>query len=227
MKKGLIILATIVGVILLGNVIVAGAQGGPVASTWQMGPGMMGYTGTYTGTVPYGGMMGGFSHAPMHGLMMDENGVHEQVWTAIAQKLDMSYDELTAALQNGQTLAQIAESKGVSLDELQQVATDARTAALKELLDAGTITQEQYDWMVEHMDDMPMFGLGGFGPGNCPGWQPGYGGAAPQNPNGAPSNGFRGGPGGMMNGFRGGRNQPVPGGSNGAGGTNQPGGFQG
>lgn len=174
MKKTLVIVATIVGVVLLGNVLIASAQGGGNGGNWPMGPGMMGATGNYTGTLPFGpgapgGMMGP-GHGTMSGYMMAAGGMHEQVWTAIAEKLGMSYDELVAAVQNGQTIQQLAEAKGVSLDDLKQVALDAKKAALAELVKQGVLTQEQADWMLERMDSMPMFNFGsGFGPGGCHG----------------------------------------------------------
>ena len=74
------------------------------------------------GTVPFGG--------GMHPYMMAPGGVHEQVWTALADKLGLTYDELIAALQSGQTIADLAETKSVSLDELKQTALDAKRAAL-------------------------------------------------------------------------------------------------
>jgi hypothetical protein len=171
-KKVLLIAVTIVAVIALGNVLLVSAQGGaqpnqPNATC------PMGYTCPMSGTVPYGmmgrGMMGGSmmtgaNHAQMHGAMMGANGMHEQVWTAIAAELDMTYAELNTAVQNGQTVAQLAEDKGVSLDELKTAAKNAYQAASADLVEQGVLTQEQADWMLDHMDDMPMFNFDqGFG----------------------------------------------------------------
>jgi hypothetical protein len=115
--------------------------------------GMMG-NGTYTGTMP------------MHGAMMGANGMHEQVWTAIAAELDMTYAELNTAVQNGQTVAQLAQAKGVSLDELKTAALAAMKSSFADLVEQSVMTQEQADWMLDHMDDMPMFNFDqGFGPG--------------------------------------------------------------
>ncbi len=127
-------------------------------------------------------MMGG-SHAQMHGAMMGANGMHEQVWTAVAKKLGLTYAELNAALQNGQTVAQLAQAKGVSLNDLKTAALDAMKASFAELVKQGVMTQQQADWMLDHMDDMPMFNFDqGFGPGASAGvrgrgmmgraWQP-------------------------------------------------------
>ena len=201
MKKGLVLLVTIVAVILIGSVAAASAQTGSAPDRQPTG-GMMGYTGPYTGTMPmwgmmrnytgtlpfHGGVMGGNSGA-MHDTMMAAGGMHEQVMTAVATRLGMTYDQLITALQNGQTIAQLADAKGVSLEALQQVADTARTNALNQLVQQGVITREQADWMLDRMDDLPMFGLGA-GNGACPGMQP----------NGAQPGGY--GP-GMMGGGRG------------------------
>ena len=180
MKKVLVIAATIVAVVLLGNVLLASAQGGtPFAP--PMGPGMMsGYTGTYSGTLPMQGMMGWGNHSQMHSAMMAAGGMHEQVWTAVAGKLGMTYAELTSAVQNGQSVAQLAQAKGVSLDDLRQAALGGMKTALADLVKQGVITQQQADWMLDRMDDMPMFNFGqGFGPGMM-----GLGGQNGTTPNG-------------------------------------------
>ncbi len=203
MKKVLIIAVTIVAVIVLGNVLLASAQGGN--PPWRPnGTCPLGYTCPYTGTAPYGvpgGMMGGrgMTLAPglrsgasagvggygaytstipygvpgvpsgmmgMHNFMMGANGMHEQVWTAVAKKLGLTYAELNTALQNGQTVAQLAQAKGVSLSDLKTAALDAMKASFAELVRQGVMTQQQADGMLDRMDDMPMFNFDqGFGPG--------------------------------------------------------------
>lgn len=172
MKKGLVLLATIIAVILIGSVAVASAQTGSTPNWSPMGAGMMQrYTGPYTGTLPFGGGMMGGNPGAMRAAMMAAGGMHEQVMTAVATRLGMTYDQLIAALQNGQTIAQLADAQGVSLEALQQVANTARVNALNQLVQQGVITRAQADWMLDRMDDMPMFGLGA-GSGACPGMQP-------------------------------------------------------
>lgn len=174
MKKVLIIGITIVAVIALGNVLLASAQGGTRPNQPNATCPVSGYTCPFSSTMPYGmmggrGMMGGGVYTdtmPMHSAMMGANGMHEQVWTAIAKKLDLTYEQLTQAVQNGQTIAQLAEAKGVSLDELKEAAKGAIQTSLAGLVEQGVLTQEQADWMLDHMDDMPMFNFDqGFGPG--------------------------------------------------------------
>ena len=179
MKKILIIAVTIVAVIALGNVLLVSAQGGTQPNQPNAACPISGYTCPFSGTMPYGvpggmmggrgmmgsGMMGG-NHAQMHSAMMGANGMHEQAWTAVAKKLGLSYAELNTAVQNGQTVAQLAQAKGVSLDALKTTALEAMKASFAELVKQGTLTQQQADWMLDRMDDMPMFDFDqGFGPG--------------------------------------------------------------
>ena len=183
MKKVLIIAVTIVAVIALGNVLLASAQGGTRPNQPNATCPVSGYTCPFSGTTPYGmhGMMGGGIYTgtmPMHGYMtraphcvwcsagVGANGMHQQVWTAVATKLGLTYAQLTQAVQNGQTIAQLAETKGVALDDLKEAAKDAITASLADLVKQGVMTQAQADWMTDHLDDMPMFNFDqGFGPG--------------------------------------------------------------
>ena len=188
MKKVLVIGMTIVAVIALGNVLLASAQGGtPPNQPNATCP--MGYTCPMSGTMPNGmmgrGMMGGVPGGmmggrgmhgmmrggtvtgtmPMHGAMMASGGMHEQVWTAIAAELDMTYTELNTAVQGGQTVAQLAQAKGVSVDALKTTALDAMRTSFVDLVEQGVMTQQQADWMLGRMDDMPMFNFDqGFGP---------------------------------------------------------------
>lgn len=179
MKKVLIIGVTIVAVIVLGNVLLVSAQGNIQPNTTCP---VSGYTCPVSGTMPYGmmggrGMMG--SNFPggmgaMHNAMMGANGMHEQVWTAIAKQLGMTYPELNTALQNGQTVAQLVQAKGVSLNDLKTAAVAAMKASFADLVKQGVMTQEQADWMLDRMDDMPMFNFGqGFGPSMMNGRVPG------------------------------------------------------
>lgn len=169
MKKGLVLVVTIIAVILIGNVIVAYAQNGPQSAQPNAGVCPNGYTCPFSGTMMGGRGMMGSNMGAMHNAMMADNGMHEVVMTAMAAELDLTYDELTTALQT-QTLAQIAAAKGVSLGTLQQAATTARNAELDKLVAAGTLTKEQADWMKSHMQAMPNFGTG-YGPGMMGGWQ--------------------------------------------------------
>jgi hypothetical protein len=212
-KKVLIIAVTIVAVIALGNVVLASAQvsnqpGQPKSAC------PLGYTCPMSGTMPmHGGMMGGqgmMGRGGMHGMMgggtytgtmsmhgalmgsmLGANGMHEQVMTAVATKLGLTYAELNTAMQNGQTVAQLAQAKDVSLDALKTVALAALKASFADLVKQGVMTQAQADAMLDHMDDMPMFNFEqGTGPGMMGGGRGMMGG------------GMHGVPGGMMRGYQ-------------------------
>lgn len=122
-----------------------------------------------------GPMMGGgfgFGAGPMWG----EDGALPE----IAEALGLETDELIQALQDGSTLAEIAEAQGVEIAELQGVMLTHAAERMNEMVEAGVITQEQANehltYMSQNLDEMPMFsgdapclsgqGLGlGFGPG--------------------------------------------------------------
>ena len=174
------IAGTIVAVIALGNVLMASAQGGALTNQPNTTCPVSGYTCPFSGTLPYSmpnemmgrGMMGGYP-ARLHGAMMSQNGMHAQVWTAVAKKLGLTEAELNTALQSGQTVAQLAQARGVSLDELKTAALEAMKTSFAELVKQGVMTQEQADWMLDRMDDMPMFNFGqGYGPGMMQGGGP-------------------------------------------------------
>jgi hypothetical protein len=89
---------------------------------------------------------------------------------AAAEALGMTTEELSAELWAGKTLADIAEEKGVDLVELystvQEAVTAARVTAMQDAInqavEAGNITQENADWLLEGIDKgfIPGFGFG-------------------------------------------------------------------
>jgi hypothetical protein len=168
----------------------------PFSGTTQMGRGAMGGRGMMNGQAPGGMMSGNYTNTvPLRGTMMGANGMHEQVMTAVAQKLGLTYAELNTALQNGQTVAQLAQAKGVSLDALKAVALAAMKASFADLVKQGVMTQAQADAMLDRMDDMPMFN---FEQGTGPGMKGGQG----MMGGGRGMMGGRGVPGGMMRGYQ-------------------------
>jgi hypothetical protein len=85
---------------------------------------------------------------PEHGLRGRHGpGLHMNLG-AVAEALGMTDDELRAALQDGQTIAEIAGEEGVDVETV----VSAIVASLKERLDAkvagGDLTQEQVDEML-------------------------------------------------------------------------------
>ena len=64
---------------------------------------------------------------------------------AAAEALGISVDELRTALRDGQTIAQVAESKGVSIDTVIAAIVAERTAKIEERVTAGDLTREEAD----------------------------------------------------------------------------------
>ena len=120
--------------------------------------------GTQPGFGP-GGMMGGQGG---FGGMMDSayagQGVMQTyMQQAIADKLGMSVADYQAALNGGETFWQIAESKGFSVEQAQQMMIDARSAAFDKAVSDGVISQDQAGWMQQRMNQNQM------DPEDCPG----------------------------------------------------------
>ncbi|MHC1781586.1 MAG: hypothetical protein AB9891_02280 [Anaerolineaceae bacterium] len=136
MKKILVILA-LVGVTAFafaftGNVLAQTVQ--PPVVEPGFGPGMMG--GGFRG-----GMMGARGTGVGTGLM------HDAMVAAFAEKLGLSVDDLNARLTAGETMYDIAAEKGLSVEDFTSLMTDVRASALDDAVAAGTITQEQADFM--------------------------------------------------------------------------------
>jgi hypothetical protein len=90
---------------------------------------------------------------------------------ALAELLGLTTDELHDLIQEGSTLEELAEDAGVDLDafwqEMQEKKQEFMKARLEEALDSGDISQDQYDWMLEGIENGYMGG--GRGAGGFPG----------------------------------------------------------
>lgn len=101
-------------------------------------------------------------------------------WSAfdtVAKTLKLTPDELFQQLHGGKTLAQIAQAQGVDLSAVQTALQTARTdemrAAINAAVQAGKITQDQANWLLQGLDK-GYLGKGGMGPGMmAPGVGPG------------------------------------------------------
>ncbi len=79
-------------------------------------------------------------------------GGHYLVKEAAAEVLGISEDDLRSALGDGQSLAQVAEAHGMSVEDFKAGLIDKVTADLQAKLDAGDITQEQFDARVADLN---------------------------------------------------------------------------
>jgi hypothetical protein len=96
------------------------------------------------GDVPLIGLGGhGFGHRVHHVGDLD----------AAASYLGMSEASLKTALQDGKTLAQIAEDRGKSVDGLVNALVDDAEAELAAAVDAGRLTDAERDSIVSGLED--------------------------------------------------------------------------
>lgn len=101
------------------------------------------------------------------------HGLNDAALEAVADVLGMTTDEVTAALQDGQTLQDLADEAGVDIEDVRAAIQSVHEAEMRERIaqavEDGTITQENADWLLEGLDKGFIGGPGGFGPGfGCP-----------------------------------------------------------
>jgi hypothetical protein len=99
---------------------------------------------------PYGmmgggyGMMGNYGYGSMHTYMVE----------GLAEALNLQPADLEKRLEAGETPWQIAQSQGLSEAQIQQAMLEAHDKALDAAVKAGFLTQQQADWMDQHMEQM-------------------------------------------------------------------------
>lgn len=75
---------------------------------------------------------------------------------AAAEALGMTTDELSTQLWGGKSLADLAEEKGVALEDVQAAVEAAQEQAFRDeiaqAVEEGTITQEHADWLLEGLE---------------------------------------------------------------------------
>ena len=95
---------------------------------------------------------------------------HEKIMAAQAELLDMSADELKAALESGKKLHELVEDAGFTLTEFHEKMAERRKAIeiahLDDLLADGKITQEEYDKKLEFIENGKRPGMPGNRVGN-------------------------------------------------------------
>lgn len=96
---------------------------------------------------------------------------------AAAEALDMTVDDLRTQLWGGRTLADLAEEAGVDLEDLRdtviQACEQSLRDAIEQAVEAGRISREAADWLLEGLD------RGFWGPraeDGAWGWHPRFGG---------------------------------------------------
>ncbi len=125
----------------------------------------------------------------------------------VAEALGMTVDELREAMKDGKTIADLAETNGVALQDVADALVAAHAERLQQAVEDGRLTQEEADERIAQMEANILEHLESGEPG--PGGPGGPGGRGAPGGRGGPSG--CGSPGGMGGGSReGGRRGPRP-----------------
>ncbi len=83
-----------------------------------------------------------------------KRGMGETELAAAAKVLDMTSDELSAALKAGKTLEDLATAAGVDIQDVKDALSAVHTEEMRASITAGdgTISQEKADWLLEGLD---------------------------------------------------------------------------
>ena len=109
-----------------------------------------------------GGMMG--RRGGQQGAIQGEGLLSPYMVSAFAETFGMTPEALQAELDGGKRMFDIALANGYTAEQFPELMTTVRTAALADAVAAGTITQEQADWMLERGQNRQ---AGGLGTGSC------------------------------------------------------------
>ncbi len=112
-----------------------------------------------------------------HGHGGGGRGLGQPELEAAAKVLGMTADELSSALKDGKTLADLATAAGVDIQDVQDAIAAVHEVEMRERIEAGvadgTISQEKADWLLEGLEKGFLDGPGfGFGPGGHHNKQP-------------------------------------------------------
>ena len=114
-----------------------------------------------------GGMMGGRGFGGVQG----EGPMHDYMISAFAEVVGLTAEEAETRLEAGETLKEIAIAQGITVENLPELVTQVRQAALDQAVADEVITQAQADLMLEHMNNYQGPGFGpGYGHEDCPMW---------------------------------------------------------
>lgn len=104
---------------------------------------------------------------PERGFGFGFRGGDNASFDAVATALKLTPTQLFEQLHSGKTLSEIATAQGVDLATVQAAANASRIQAMKDKIaaavTAGTITQEQADWMLQGIEKGWAFGGKGMG----------------------------------------------------------------
>ena len=161
---------TLIFVLVLGLVVVSLASTAPVmaAEVNRGGPGNGGGTPGGSGSGGHGqqGTAGTGTGIPLDQNIELNGLLDEYIHANLAAALGISPDVLTARLDVGETISQIALSLGFDPALVSDMLLQARADALAQAVAEGLITQEQADWLAARGSQAP---ASGYGDGICDG----------------------------------------------------------
>ncbi|MDQ0286623.1 CRISPR/Cas system-associated endoribonuclease Cas2 [Desulfofundulus luciae] len=76
----------------------------------------------------------------------------------LAQILGMSADELKTELQQGKKISDIAQEKGLTMDQLHQKLLDAKIQAIQQAVKDGKIPKDKADKLIQRLQNAPQDG---------------------------------------------------------------------
>ena len=133
-KLLLTLVIAVVFVAALGTAGIANAQTPPQTPGSGYGAGLA------AGRGPRGGMGTG-------NVAAGEGILHDYMIAAFAEKLNIPAADLEARLDQGETMAQIAASNGLTLEQFRTLIVEAHSQAIDQAVEDGKLTQQQADWM--------------------------------------------------------------------------------
>jgi hypothetical protein len=92
--------------------------------------------------------------------VMADLGRSQQMHQALADSLGLSVADLDKQLwEDGSNIGDIMSQQGLTEEELKAAVNDAESAAIEGSVTDGTLTQDQADWLNQHMPDVNTFDL--------------------------------------------------------------------
>lgn len=155
-----------IGAAVVGGLVAAGFLAAPAMASGLMSAGNHGAMMQSMGSMMKDGHMGAMMQnmgnmmkdGHMGGMMQNMgqmhesmSGVHDRVVAAVAQVLGMTPAEVTDAMSDGRTLAELAAERAVDAAAVTEAIQQAHRDALNQAVTEGNLTQDQADLMIEHM----------------------------------------------------------------------------
>lgn len=127
------------------------------------------------------GMHGGFRgmRGGAFGPGAHMGGPQTSLVSVAADHLGLTVSELVAELEGGRSIADVAQEKNVDVQKIATAFMAERESWISQAVEDGRMTQQQADWMLEHMEEEVQehlsepFSFGGRGPDGCWGDEPG------------------------------------------------------